>query len=490
MKKVAALCIFILFCLLYVSGQTCVTADQAELANTINNFRISNNSTPLLFSFALCNIARQKAESVQEAGQEINFTPDLYILHEKMIHLNVKSIDANAKNTGPTFTMKHPSLEFWKVIIENGAFSGMQWKSVGIGFYKNTAVLAFSDKELNDKPPLCDDQNLNQQTEIVIPSNKELPVIGKGEWLIPPSYYKMAYLNFEPELFPVANDFEKWGYVNKKGKVVIDFQFQRAYAFAEGLAAVMNTDGLYGYINPGGTLIIPHKYDSPGQFYMGRALVSADGKNFLINKNGEKVSEEFTDMAWLNDNYYAFRQGNLYGIKDINGKLVKTPFFSDFYPFSEGLAGVKVQGNWGFMDENFNLVIKPAYTEKVVYAFQNGYARFKQNGKTGVLDKSGNIILPAQYDDLYEFSDGLMAFQQQGKWGYINLKGETVIYPEYLSAYNFKYGMAVVKDTRLKSHLIDVTNNKIIYHTDEIIVFSKNLIGVNTIGGWGLYELP
>jgi hypothetical protein len=325
--------------------------------------------------------------------------------------------------------------------------------------------------------------------EIVIPSQEGLPVIGKGNWIVPPIYQRMAYLDYEPELFPVANSSGKWGYINKKGEVVIPFQYQLAYGFSEGLAAVLNENSLYGYINIIGDLKIPYQYSYAGRFRNGHAVVLKNGKNHLINSNGEKTTEEYIDMEWLSDKYIACKQGGLYGIKDLSGKQIKAPFFSDYFPYTEGLAGVKVQGKWGFMDENFNLVIKPKYMQKVDYSFSEGFARFKQNNKVGLMDKSGNMVLLAQYEDLGEFSNGLIAFQQNEKWGYINVKAEVIIEPQYYEAYNFMLAMAVVKDYNMKTNLIDAQNNYIISSVQDINKFSKNLLGVYINGGWGLFLL-
>ena len=470
-------------------GQNCISPNQNELANGINNFRTANGLNTLEISYSLSKLAEQKAESLMNGQQQVTINDNLYNRAQKIIFLKVRSIDANPDNSLPTFTIKHPSMEFWKVILEQESYADNSWQALGTGFYKSYAVIWFTDKKLNDKPQICGGQMVNNQTEIIRPSQKSLPFVKDGKWIVLPTYYQMAFLNFEPDLIPVCNDSEKWGFINKSGEVIIPFQFNRAYGFSEGLAPVMDENEKYGYINANGKFVIPPRYSYAGTFSNGNTIVLDNGKNYVIDKNGNKISEAYSDMDFLSDKYIAYKQGSLYGVKDLSGKVVKAPFFSDFFGYSEGMAGVKVQGKWGFMDENFNLAIKPKYTEKLVYSFFNGYARFRQNGKVGLIDKSGNEILPAQYDDLYEYSDNLMAFSEHRKWGYINLQGQIVIEPQYLSANNFKYGIAIVKDERLRSHLIDIQNNKIVQDVDDINVFSKNLIGINTKGGWGLIWL-
>lgn len=488
MKKLCLFIAFFLYTTQIVYAQDCISIDQSTLAKSINDYRQKNGKNLLNLSYTLCYSATQKATSLQENGQQIYLSSELYNNNEKMINMKVRGIDANSQNTIATFTMRHPELDPWKVILEEDAFAGKNWISFGVGFYKNYAVIWFSDKELNDVPPVCGGQTLNTQTEIIIVRKKELPAIKDGKWLVEPTYYKMGFGPTDNGLYPVADDTEKWGYINLKGEVEISFQFERAYGFSEGLASVKLNDK-YGYINTKGDFEISPQFYFAGYFNNGRAHVNKNSLDYLINSSGEIITEGSTDMQMLNDQYFAYKKGGLYGIKDLSGNILKAPFMSDFWGFSEGLAGVKIQGKWGFMDENFKIVITPKYTEKIVYAFHNGYARFKQNGKVGLIDKTGKVILEAAYAELYEYSDGLLAYSEGGKWGYLDITGKVVIPAQFFSAENFENGVAKVKTGPVNCNLIDKNNVRIISDVYDLHIFSNNIIGVNAKGGWGLVEL-
>ncbi len=58
-------------------------------------------------------------------------------------------------------------------------------------------------------------------------------------------------------LFPIKKD-GKWGYIDKTGKIIIDPQYDDAWPFSEGLAAVMIVDeetGKWGYIDKTGKYV-------------------------------------------------------------------------------------------------------------------------------------------------------------------------------------------------------------------------------------------
>lgn len=52
----------------------------------------------------------------------------------------------------------------------------------------------------------------------------------------------------------------KWGFVDTKGKVVVEPKYAKAKSFANNMAAVCNDTGSWGYINSDYKLVIDYKY--------------------------------------------------------------------------------------------------------------------------------------------------------------------------------------------------------------------------------------
>ena len=73
------------------------------------------------------------------------------------------------------------------------------------------------------------------------------------------------------QLFHTPN----YGYVDKTGKVVIDFQFEEADGFYDGLARV-KVDGKYGFIDKTGKMVIEPQFDHATSFKNGYALIGMD----------------------------------------------------------------------------------------------------------------------------------------------------------------------------------------------------------------------
>ncbi len=81
--------------------------------------------------------------------------------------------------------------------------------------------------------------------------------------------------DFGEEALADVKNGDKWGYINPKGKFVINPQFDGAWSFSEGLA-LMNiggkpdrhkiVGGKYGYINPKGEIVINPQFVHAGPF--------------------------------------------------------------------------------------------------------------------------------------------------------------------------------------------------------------------------------
>jgi DNA polymerase III epsilon subunit-like protein len=191
---------------------------------------------------------------------------------------------------------------------------------------------------------------------------------------------------------------EKYGFVNSLGKIVTPFNFDAAVDFSDGLAEVgMMGDGqniISGYIDKNGSQIIPFKYkyehtmpwgyNRQSQFKEGMALVIprsllGDGyrnKEVFINKDGEVLiqsnSHDFCSgfsegLAVVSKQFgeYIFNKGRerKYGFIDSKGILAIDFRFDWAQQFSDGLAAVKINGNYGFINNLGRIVIDCKYNK-------------------------------------------------------------------------------------------------------------------------------
>ncbi|MBB1624276.1 WG repeat-containing protein [Achromobacter sp. UMC71] len=90
-----------------------------------------------------------------------------------------------------------------------------------------------------------------------------------------------------------------WGYIDKQGRMAILPTFQEAEPFQNGLAAVQQ-DKLWGYIDTRGEWVVKPRFTRATGFNAeGTALVEADERDVLINRQGQVVKTfELGTRSW------------------------------------------------------------------------------------------------------------------------------------------------------------------------------------------------
>ena len=183
--------------------------------------------------------------------------------------------------------------------------------------------------------------------------------------------------------------------------------FAWADPFSEGYAAVqqrVGTDYLWGFIDKKGDLVVKPMFIWVGKFGSGLAPVCIGTSTENCTIGFINTSGEFE----INPQYEYFE---FYDSESTWGNYPQHGFF-------EGLARVKVDQKIGYIDSTGKMVIQPQFT----YGgnFVNGLARVKVNGKMGFINKKGVLVVPAIYDSAFNFYQGRAAVEVDGKWGFIS----------------------------------------------------------------------
>ncbi len=127
--------------------------------------------------------------------------------------------------------------------------------------------------------------------------------------------------------------------------------------------------------------------------------------------------------------------------------------------FFDGLAWVRLNGKWGYIDQTGKEVIPCKY--EACGDFHKGLAWVELNGKCGYIDKTGKEVIPCKYGVCGDFHEGLAAVKLNGKWGYIDKTGKEVIPCKYGVCGDFHEGLAAVK-LNGKWGYIDKTGKEVI----------------------------
>jgi hypothetical protein len=242
---------------------------------------------------------------------------------------------------------------------------------------------------------------------------------------------------FPPEINPYDMEFhdglcpimlwegydQKWGYIDNKGKVIIQPNLSLANCFSEGLAYVEISDsvGTRAVIDTSGNIIFKiSNHDGDYRYCLfseGLAAIidgnpCGEGNSFFINKKGEIV-------------------------------IKKPELLHDLGRFCEGLAsfskGCGDREKWGYIDKTGHVVIKPTYSDALY--FSNGLAPVLINNKWGYINRTGKVVIEPQYDTAYPFIGelALVSIKYSNNvnqidkiyFGYIDKTGKYIWKPSY-----------------------------------------------------------
>lgn len=205
------------------------------------------------------------------------------------------------------------------------------------------------------------------------------------------------------DLMPDKNEKGKYGYLNEDGSVAIKYDYNEAYAFADGRALVRKGDK-WGYINSQGKEVIKIRYtELDGTWANGICKVAVGGK---------------VDDGILT--------GAKYGFIDQNGQELLKPEYNEIGEFIDGIAFVEKSGKYGYIDTNCKFVIPCEYDAVgsaneigLIWVNKGGKykmgiaptpgVRYNMGGSFGIFNRQGKVIIPCEYKSVGMFmSDSLI----------------------------------------------------------------------------------
>lgn len=167
--------------------------------------------------------------------------------------------------------------------------------------------------------------NFSDGIAVVVVKNKRGFITKKGQFKIKPSYRRV--LRFSEGIAPVSTKKGQWYFVDKQNKQLFNKSYSSVRTFSEGLTAVMNDENKWGYITKSGELKIQYQFDKAYDFKNGIALVRKEDNRGFINVNGKIIiSLIYKDAYQFSEGLAPVKKGNKWGyIKKVKPiEVVKT----------------------------------------------------------------------------------------------------------------------------------------------------------------------
>jgi tetratricopeptide (TPR) repeat protein len=237
-----------------------------------------------------------------------------------------------------------------------------------------------------------------------------------------------------------------WGYANTSGSKAISCKYESAGLFMSDMAPVVDKTGEAYYIDASGNKVYTAKFLTNIKKFgpMSEDVFSAyNGSTWgVYNKNEQTLIEGLDDITTIANGYFAAKTGNKWYVYKSDGtKAWDTGYTS----VAQDDKGVIYRNDRMFVNTGFSYIMvdstgkqigSTSYEDVRIFG-DTTYAAVEVNGKWGFVDKDGNMVIDAKYDGARSFSNGLAAVKISGKWGFIDINGDVVIEADYYDAKDF-----------------------------------------------------
>lgn len=237
------------------------------------------------------------------------------------------------------------------------------------------------------------------------------------------------------------------------------------HTFSDGYL-VVSQNKKWGCLGPNGNTKIPAKYNRLTDFYGDYALAELNKKFFVVNIEGNEIP---VDMHGIKEIKHFSEglgiievKGEKWGFVDSNGKAAIIPQYLGVGYFSAGLAWAKSDNEKiGYINKKGEWIINPQFDVANAFDLESGLAMVKVDNKWGYVDRKGNISFFEETTKTFSFSEGLAIGRKNGKIGFLNNKGQWSIQPQFDVAYGFRNGYAAVESKNLWG-IIDKEGNWVV----------------------------
>lgn len=298
----------------------------------------------------------------------------------------------------------------------------------------------------------------------------------------------------------------KHGLINLDNKILIPFQFKNIYPVGSLRYAVEDFTGKTAIYSDGGKQISGFTIDSLSSFKNGVAIIYENGKQGLINREGQLKSEakfrevqintdgvrarmpdewlvmtaenktldliEADSIAYLEEDRYKIKSSSQSWLADKNLKKVNEQSVEDIQSFQNGLAIYKTTSGYGVMKKTGSILFKPVF-KKVL--FENEFIlALDGNNNWSLRDTTGLLRTSKAYDFIGKEYKNLFPVLRKNHWGAIDKTGREIVACVYDSVLQTGDGQLAVKFKGLYG-IIDTKEQWLVYpQANKLTLLNKD----------------
>ncbi|MBL7833525.1 MAG: WG repeat-containing protein [Cyclobacteriaceae bacterium] len=347
---------------------------------------------------------------------------------------------------------------------------------------------------------------------LIVATKKSSPVVvsaglinTEGKVIIPFTYAGVKVHSLRIVAFIREGNKFKHGLISLENKVLIPFEYKNIYPIGSLRYAVEDFTGKIALYSEGGKQISGFTIDSLSDFKYDVAILYENGKQGLINREGQLKSEaKFRDVqitkerirarmpdewlvmtadnktldvvegdsiAYLNEDRYKIMSGHQRWLADKNFKKIGNSVL-DIEAFKNGLAIFKTSTGYGVIKKNGGVLLKPGF-RKIL--FEGNYLLVQDgNNNWSMRDTTGLLRTSKAYDAIAKNNQGLFVVARKKYFGAIDETGREVVACVYDSILETGDDQLAVKFKGLYG-IIDAREKWLVYpQPNKVMLLNKD----------------
>ncbi len=197
-----------------------------------------------------------------------------------------------------------------------------------------------------------------------------------------------------------------------------------------------------GYVDDKGKVIISAIYDAASDFYEGLAVVHKNDSVYYINKeNTNTLNKIFADAHVFRDGIAPVKINSKWCFMNRQGFLYSKQY-DEINELIDDVYIVKINGKYGALNRFGQILLEPKFEK--LGDFKNGFAYYNENGLYGFVSKNG-IQIKAEFDWISDFDMNQLAiFKKNNKYGIVNSSGKKILESQFDLILKTKYSVFIV----------------------------------------------
>jgi len=201
----------------------------------------------------------------------------------------------------------------------------------------------------------------------------------------------------------------KYGFLNTRGQVVINNEFEEASSFKHGYSYV-RLNGKEGIIDTMGNVILPIIYDKRIG-YRDKEGVLVKNKKFGVYSNAQIVVPLiYEGIKGTQFGRFITKLNEKYGLVDLNNEVILPNQYDEIIDASFGYGcKVRVKEKWGFIEKDAFKITVPIIYDAI--EVKGKKIIVKDGLKYGLISDTGEMLIPIEFDSINIHWKGIKVFQ-------------------------------------------------------------------------------